>query len=652
MSKKMIKRHIPLILLIGCNILFAILFGHTFGESWDDQPRYEVAVEAIEDFTHLEPSKRISGKGPIYYVLAKLFGDFVRLINPSLSPLKAWHYSHFLTFLGGVIAFYLISLRYLSPQAAFISTALFNTQPVLFGHAFINPKDIPFMASFLLIIASGLIMVDKLPDKPEDTKSEYGLRPIINAAGSDWMRLPFFKKALILTYSAVGMLGILFLIVRDEMVKVGIQQFINEIQNPIVYKFFDKVAELVFSGTIKSGIRFNNVERAYPLLIMGLFFAFLIGMIAIIMIFFPRSFRYLTGYSPRRSFFSDLSRVAKIWEFYPAALILGLAVNNRSLSVFAGGLVLFYLWSKKKRFFLPTAFFYGGVTIVVLYMTWPGLWGNPVTGLLKSFVSDTAFSWGGRTLFRGEAYRPSEIPFYYLPFLMAVQFTISAVFLFFLGIYKLLRKYRQEVIEFHLLIIFLVWFLIPYAASVISKPSIYHNFRHFLFITPPIFLIAGLGIKFLFERVPHKVWKWVVSLLVLLPGILGITKLHPYQYIYYNSIVGGVQGAFREYENDYWVTSFEESIDFVNKIASPGDVVLVYGPEHLVKNRLRKDLELENLRLKSLDEKREQQLEFQADFAIMQTRMNHDLSIFPEKEVLFQVERCGAILSVVKDLRD
>ncbi len=159
--KNLISKHSLFILLITFNILFAVFFGSDFGDSADENTRYNFALESIARYSNLEPNPRIGDKGPIYFVLAKIGGDLIRLINPSLSNIQAWHYSHFLSFILATIAFYSICLHFLSPQLAFITSALFNTQPLLFGHAFINPKDIPFMSLFLLTISSGLMMVNK-----------------------------------------------------------------------------------------------------------------------------------------------------------------------------------------------------------------------------------------------------------------------------------------------------------------------------------------------------------------------------------------------------------------------------------------------------------------------------------------------------------
>ena len=40
--------------------------------------------------------------------------------------------------------------------------------------------------------------------------------------------------------------------------------------------------------------------------------------------------------------------------------------------------------------------------------------------------------------------------------------------------------------------------------------------------------------------------------------------LHPYQYIYYNSLVGGLKGAYKKYETDYWGAGFKEATGWFN----------------------------------------------------------------------------------------
>lgn len=52
----------------------------------------------------------------------------------------------------------------MKPSAAFATAVLFSTQPLLWGHTFINPKDPPFLTLFLPSVCLGFEMVDKLVD--------------------------------------------------------------------------------------------------------------------------------------------------------------------------------------------------------------------------------------------------------------------------------------------------------------------------------------------------------------------------------------------------------------------------------------------------------------------------------------------------------
>ncbi len=650
--RKILRDHYLIIILIVINILFAIFFGSDFGESWDDQPRYDVALEAIENFSSLEPSNRIGGKGPIYYVIAKMGGDLIRLINPRLTHIQAWHFIHFLSFILGVIAFYLISLRFLSSKYAFVATVLFNTQPVLFGHAFINPKDIPFMSSFLLILASGFLMGDQYEEEFEKSNVKMDLKLLKKYFVNDWSKLKRIQIFIIFLFSAISFTSISLLLFQKDEVQRLILNEINLIKLPILFNLVDIIASSVLNGTISGGISLHNVEKAYSLFVViwGSFIS--LGLMVLVVCLFPRIFLLFSGYSSKKQFLSGLMIVIKTRWVYIAAVILGLSINNRSLSIAAGMFVLFYIWIKKRLFFLPTILLYFGIAFLTLYITWPGLWGNPVTGLMKSLLADTSFSWGGSTLFRGNAYKPEVLPYYYLPFLMAIQFTIPVILLTVLGLFTIVRDFNKNIIDRTLLIILVAWYMVPIGLAIIVKPAIYHNFRHFLFITPPIFFFSGIGIKTILNNISRRAVAIVIILIMLAPGIIGLIQLHPYQYIYYNQLVGGVRGAFRSYENDYWVTSYQECIKYINQVADKHDVVLVYGPTDLVKNSLRDDLEIVSFKIKNYGTDKDRHLIQISDYAIIPSRMNHDLIFFPDKDTVFSAKISGVILSIVKNLKE
>jgi hypothetical protein len=60
-----------------------------------------------------------------------------------------------------------------------------------------------------------------------------------------------------------------------------------------------------------------------------------------------------------------------------------------------------------------------------------------------------------------------------------------------------------------------------------------------------------------------------------------MARLHPYEYIYYNRLVGGVTQAYRDYETDYWGTAFSEAGKWLASYLEaqgiePGETVKVY----------------------------------------------------------------------------
>jgi hypothetical protein len=63
------------------------------------------------------------------------------------------------------------------------------------------------------------------------------------------------------------------------------------------------------------------------------------------------------------------------------------------------------------------------------------------------------------------------------------------------------------------------------------------------------------------------------GVLLLLP-IVHLVKLHPYQYVYYNSLAGGSAKAMQRYEGEYWFTSSKHAIEQL-------DAYLEKSPEHI-----------------------------------------------------------------------
>jgi hypothetical protein len=166
--------HLPLIIYIVVCVILGGLSFQVYGASWDEPNFYDYAA-AIPYAYSIQA--RLSGQfdlqksfGPLPEA-HKMYGTAYLLIAGILVKIltgvfqvgwyESWHFINFLSFQLGIIFFYLLCLRWLSSRAALLAALLFSTQPVLWGHAFINPKDIPFMSFFILALYLGFRGIDQ-----------------------------------------------------------------------------------------------------------------------------------------------------------------------------------------------------------------------------------------------------------------------------------------------------------------------------------------------------------------------------------------------------------------------------------------------------------------------------------------------------------
>jgi hypothetical protein len=424
---------------------------------------------------------------------------------------SAWHLINFLFFQVGVYFLYRLSTRWMKPYAALAAAALFSWQPMLWGHAFINPKDPPFLSFFLASICLGFEMVDRLTGE--------------NRPGISVVILP--------------------------------------------------------------------------------------------------------------------------------AIFLGLTTSIRVLGPLAGLLVFIYFvcmlfWDKDRRSSAhPWLAFttYGALALLTMFVSWPYLWESPIARFFEvlRFMSDNPTNLS--VLFGGEVYRAGDLPRRYLPFMLGTTLTEPVWILFLLGViagyWKLLSD-RSEKRTPNLLTatLTLAWFVILVLYVLIRKPAMYDGIRHFLFILPPVFIFSGFTFEYFLDFITsHTFSNWLYAGavgLILLPGILGILRLHPYEYTYYNSFIGGTRGAFRNYETDFWLTCYKEAVQDLNSSVS-GPVNLFVHREPYIAEYYASD------KINVRDPRDTADQAQSGDYLLVNSRTNEDRRIMKDIPTVIQIRRDKAI---------
>jgi hypothetical protein len=272
-----------------------------------------------------------------------------------------------------------------------------------------------------------------------------------------------------------------------------------------------------------------------------------------------------------------------------------------------------------------------------MYITWPYLWPNPIGHFLETVEIMSQHPWPGNVLFNGATYPANDLPASYVPLLLAIQLTEPVWLLFFAGlalaIFGTLRK-QSEPRE--LLALTIAWFLLPLVTFVILRPTLYDNFRQAFFIVPPIFFMGGLA----FDVIRKPAWQAALMAIVILPGVIASVRLHPYEYVYYNQFIGGVETAVDRFELEYWATSYREAAHEANRIAPANANLWVDGPAHLFSRFARPDFHIYS--------PQEEERADHYDIVVTLARYDLEKTSFPEAQIVYKVMREGATFAVIR----
>ena len=79
------------------------------------------------------------------------------------------------------------------------------------------------------------------------------------------------------------------------------------------------------------------------------------------------------------------------------------------------------------------------------------------------------------------------------------------------------------------------------------------------------------------DQIRKPLWQAALMAVIILPGVIASARLHPYEYVYYNQFMGGVDAAVDRFELEYWATSYREAAREANRMA-PGTVGVTTEP--------------------------------------------------------------------------
>jgi hypothetical protein len=344
---------------------------------------------------------------------------------------------------------------------------------------------------------------------------------------------------------------------------------------------------------------------------------------------------------------------------------LGIKVIGLLLFVYLGAVILFKLprplLSNPRNavhFVLRSAWAFAPallIAYVLMIAAWP--WAalsplNPVRGLFDF----AEFHYHIPALLAGTRYEMATVPRWYVPVYILVKLPlltlVGAALAIGLAIFPRFvpdmtdgRRRRETAF-----VAFITLF--PIACEVVYHGPAFTGLRHFLFVVPLLSVLAGIA----FDRTLTALDVWRRDVAVAAGALIAVllmwtadvlVRLHPYEYVFYNQLVGGLAGAAHNYETDYWVNIMPEAVSDLDRFmltldrrtvaqASGGYTVAVCGERLPFEKRPHPYLRW------TPDWQR-------ADFFIAPTNMNCDRVL--SGRVIATISRMGVPIGVVKDRR-
>jgi hypothetical protein len=213
----------------------------------------------------------------------------------------------------------------------------------------------------------------------------------------------------------------------------------------------------------------------------------------------------------------------------------------------------------------------------------PASWGDPLVWLAQALAFMSNHPWSKPILFEGGTFYPRDLPRRYLPAFVAMSVPLMTHALFVLGLALVALRYgrlddRQRA---GVALVLLQIFFLPVIA-IARHSTMYSGMRQFIFVLPGIAVIAAVALVWWYRSLRVGWPRALLCAAVVCAGVAVVADMaaiHPYEYAYFNRAAGGIGGATKRYETDYWGLSLREAAEWLNaRDHTPGRIVVGGSP--------------------------------------------------------------------------
>ena len=206
---------------------------------------------------------------------------------------------------------------------------------------------------------------------------------------------------------------------------------------------------------------------------------------------------------------------------------------------------------------------------LVMIAAWPWAQLQPLRRPIFVMSYMSSFNLAPRKFpFDGEQVYSFEVPWDYIPRLLAFKLpevlwvgVVAAIL-----VVPCRLRTRPDVRRTFAWMLVVLSVVLPPAYAIAKGSTLYGGIRHFLFIQPPLAIIAASGLvlapRLLRAYAPRVALAATAALVLTMAwSVRTVARMHPMQYVYYNQFVGGLEGADGNFEIDYYGAGYRPGVE-------------------------------------------------------------------------------------------
>lgn len=263
---------------------------------------------------------------------------------------------------------------------------------------------------------------------------------------------------------------------------------------------------------------------------------------------------------------------------YSIVCAFAIAIRITAVIIPVFSILIYFIQSKSKADGLIKASVYLISTYTFMVLFWPFLWAKPIQHFIDAFSSMKKFGWGGMNFYFGKQVWAMDLPWHYLPSWFIISTPIFLTLIFLLSVFIILAVVIKQLVKYKKIDFFasfylymLALFFSPFVMVILFNSCVYDGWRHVFFVASPFILCIVIGLSFLFnteffKRKAIKNASYITLFLCASYLLYWNIKNHPYQNVYFNTLITNNYDVRQSFELDYWGVSYKQGLEKLIKL--------------------------------------------------------------------------------------